>query len=41
MIKWAKRRVLQELAISGAHARIMGGPNTVVAELERWVSVGA
>lgn len=39
-IKWTKRRVLQELAISGAHARIVGGPVTVADALQRWIDVG-
>lgn len=34
-IKWTKRRVLQELAISGAHAKIIGGLETVTDELKK------
>lgn len=36
-LKWTKRRVLQELAISGAHPRAIGSPSTVADTLQRWV----
>ncbi|KAK4541116.1 hypothetical protein LTR36_008341 [Oleoguttula mirabilis] len=36
-LKWTKRRVLQELAISGAHQRAIGSPQTVADILQRWV----
>ena len=35
--KWTKRRVLQQLAISGAHPRAIGGPKTVADTLQRWI----
>lgn len=38
-VKWTKRRVLQELAMSGAHPRVVGGPKTVADQLQRWVEV--
>jgi len=37
-LKWTKRRVLQELAISGAHPRAIGSPSTVADVMEKWVS---
>ena len=36
-VKWTKRRVLQELAINGAHGRAVGGPETVADIMETWV----
>ena len=36
-LKWTKRRVLQELAISGAHPRAIGSPKTVANIMQRWV----
>ncbi|EXJ79750.1 hypothetical protein A1O3_08033 [Capronia epimyces CBS 606.96] len=36
-IKWTKRRVLQELALGGAHPRAIGSPATVADILQRWV----
>lgn len=36
-LKWTKRRVLQELAISGAHPRAIGSPTTVADILQKWV----
>lgn len=36
-LKWTKRRVLQELAISGAHPRAVGSPQTVADIMQRWV----
>ncbi|KAK5120785.1 hypothetical protein LTR85_005851 [Meristemomyces frigidus] len=36
-LKWTKRRVLQELAISGAHPRAVGNPHTVADVMQRWV----
>lgn len=38
-VKWTKRRVLQELAICGAHGRAIGSAKTVADILERWVDV--
>lgn len=38
-VKWTKRRVLQELAISGAHPRAVGSVTTVADILEKWVDV--
>nr|POF23979.1 dimethyl-sulfide monooxygenase [Quercus suber] len=35
--KWTKRRVLQELAISGAHPRAVGSATTVADLMQRWV----
>ncbi|EFX04967.1 xenobiotic compound family monooxygenase [Grosmannia clavigera kw1407] len=34
-VRWTKRRIAQELAISGAHSRIIGSPKTVADALER------
>lgn len=36
-LKWTKRRVLQELAISGAHAKAIGSPKKVADILQHWV----
>ena len=36
-VKWTKRRVLQELAINGAHPRAVGSPQTVADILQKWV----
>lgn len=36
--KWTKKSVLQHLAISGAHPRAIGGPETVADILEHWVN---
>lgn len=38
-VKWTKRRVLQELAISGAHPRAVGSAKTVADILQNWVDV--
>ncbi|GES58460.1 xenobiotic compound monooxygenase [Aspergillus terreus] len=38
-LKWTKRRVLQELALGGAHPRAIGSPTTVADILQRWVDV--
>ncbi|GMF76478.1 unnamed protein product [Aspergillus oryzae] len=38
-LKWTKRRVLQELALGGAHPRAIGSPSTVADILQRWVDV--
>ena len=35
--KWTKRRVLQELAVSGAHPRAVGSGKTVADVMEMWV----
>ncbi|KAF2723835.1 bacterial luciferase-like protein [Polychaeton citri CBS 116435] len=37
-VRWTKRRVLQELAISGAHPRAVGSPTTVADIMEMWIS---
>lgn len=36
-IKWTKKRVMQELALGGPHARLIGSPKTVADGLQRWV----
>ena len=36
-LKWTKRRVLQELAISGAHAKAIGSPKRVADILQHWI----
>lgn len=36
-VKWTKKRVLQELAISGAHGRAVGSATTVADILQNWV----
>ncbi|KAK5716939.1 hypothetical protein LTR17_016232 [Elasticomyces elasticus] len=36
-LKWTKRRVLEELAITGAHPRVVGSPTTVADAMERWI----
>jgi alkanesulfonate monooxygenase SsuD/methylene tetrahydromethanopterin reductase-like flavin-dependent oxidoreductase (luciferase family) len=36
-LKWTKRRVLQELAVSGAHGRVVGSAKTVADALQKWV----
>lgn len=38
-VKWTRRRVLQELAVGGAHPRAIGSPKTVADMLERWIDV--
>lgn len=38
-VRWTRRRVLQELAIGGAHPRAIGSPQTVADILERWIDV--
>lgn len=35
--KWTKKTVLEQLAISGAHPRAIGSPETVADILEEWV----
>lgn len=37
-VKWTKRRVLQELAINGAHPRAVGSAKTVADIMETWVN---
>lgn len=37
-LKWTKRRVLEQLAISGAHAKAVGSPKTVADILQRWIT---
>jgi alkanesulfonate monooxygenase SsuD/methylene tetrahydromethanopterin reductase-like flavin-dependent oxidoreductase (luciferase family) len=37
-VKWTKRRVLQELAINGAHPRAVGSAKTVADTMETWVN---
>lgn len=36
-LKWTKKLVLQNLAVSGAHQRAIGSPTTVADILEQWV----
>jgi alkanesulfonate monooxygenase SsuD/methylene tetrahydromethanopterin reductase-like flavin-dependent oxidoreductase (luciferase family) len=36
-LKWTKKRVAQEIAIGGPHARAIGSPSTVANILERWI----
>ncbi|KAL4887681.1 luciferase-like domain-containing protein [Aspergillus karnatakaensis] len=36
-LKWTKKRVTQELALGGPHARAIGSPGTVADILEKWV----
>ncbi|CEL03786.1 Putative Alkanesulfonate monooxygenase [Aspergillus calidoustus] len=36
-LKWTKKRVAQEIAIGGPHARAIGSPSTVADILERWI----
>lgn len=36
-VKWTKKRIAQELAIGGAHARAIGSPKTVADILQRWI----
>lgn len=36
-VKWTKKRVAQEIAIGGPHARAIGSPKTVADILEKWV----
>ncbi|KAI1616960.1 alkanesulfonate monooxygenase [Exophiala viscosa] len=36
-VKWTKRRVAQELALGGAHAKAIGSAKTVADILQRWV----
>ncbi|KAI9745891.1 MAG: hypothetical protein M1818_000572 [Claussenomyces sp. TS43310] len=38
-LKWTRRRVLQELAIGGAHPRAIGSPQTVANILQNWIDV--
>lgn len=38
-LKWTRRRVLQELAVGGAHARAVGSPQTVADIMQKWVDV--
>ncbi|KJX93975.1 xenobiotic compound family monooxygenase like protein [Zymoseptoria brevis] len=35
--KWTKRHVLQQMAISGAHPRAIGSPQTVADIMQEWV----
>ncbi|KAK7725324.1 hypothetical protein SLS63_008186 [Diaporthe eres] len=37
-LKWTKPRVLEQLAISGAHAKAIGSPKTVADILQRWIT---
>lgn len=39
-VKWTKRRIAQELAIGGAHARAIGSANTVADILQKWIEEG-
>ncbi|UJO22254.1 Dimethyl-sulfide monooxygenase [Fulvia fulva] len=36
-LKWTKKHVLEQLAISGAHPRAIGSPQTVADYMEMWV----
>ena len=38
-LKWNKNRIAQYLLLGGMNAKIVGNPQTVVDELERWVEV--
>ncbi|TVY45330.1 Dimethyl-sulfide monooxygenase [Lachnellula subtilissima] len=38
-VTWTRRRVLQELAIGGAHPRAIGSPQTVADLLQKWIDV--
>lgn len=38
-IKWTKRRILQELAIGGAHAKAIGSPTTVADFLQNFIDI--
>lgn len=38
-LKWTKRRVLEELALGGAHPRAIGSPQTVADILQRWIDI--
>ncbi|KAI5861152.1 Nitrilotriacetate monooxygenase component A/pristinamycin IIA synthase subunit A [Durotheca rogersii] len=35
--RWTKRRIAEELAVGGAHARAVGSPQTVADTLQAWV----
>lgn len=35
--KWTKRRVLEQLAISGAHPRAVGSPSIVADTMQTWI----
>lgn len=39
-LPWTKARIADYLSLGGMGAKIVGGPKTVVDELERWVEVG-
>lgn len=36
---WTKRRIVEYLSLGGMQARIVGGPETVADELERWFDI--
>jgi alkanesulfonate monooxygenase SsuD/methylene tetrahydromethanopterin reductase-like flavin-dependent oxidoreductase (luciferase family) len=38
-IKWTRRRVVQEIAISGVCAKAIGSPQTVADQLQRWIDI--
>ena len=38
-LKWNKARIVEYLTLGGMQAKVVGGPKTVVDELERWVEV--
>lgn len=40
-VKWTRERVLQELAIGGAHPRAIGSPQTVADILQKWIDVAS
>lgn len=39
-LKWTKSRIAEYLLLGGVIPKIVGGPKTVVDELERWMEVG-
>lgn len=39
-LKWTKSRIADYLLLGGTMPKIVGGPKTVVDELERWVEIG-
>jgi hypothetical protein len=36
-LKWTKKRVMQQLALCGAHPRVVGSAKTVADQLEKWI----
>lgn len=37
-VKWTKKHVLQQLAVSGAHPRAVGSPKTVADIMQTWIN---